>query len=160
METNRRFQVAALLVAIMCTPVAGLLLRYKALSSPTLLQEPFPLELVGWLFITGLILGLTVHGIATYANLSQRSLRLLTGSFIALMLIYVGLWLGYQLAGQGLYGERLFAGLTMIYGGVGVLLLARFTKELALYKRPYSFYVTSLMFWGVGIWYVLRYFIR
>lgn len=156
-----RFHVAALWLAITFSPLAALLLRLQALRSPVPLQEPgsfnFSIELVGWLFITGLILGLTVHGIATYANLSQKALRLLTKGLVALMLIYIGIWLGYQLTGQGLYGERLFAGLTLIYSGIGHLLLARFTSLDSLSKRPY---ITSLISWGAGIFYIIRHFIR
>jgi hypothetical protein len=66
-------------------------------------------------------------------------------------------WLGYQLTGQGLYGERLFAGLTLIYSGIGHLLLARFTSLDSLSKRPY---ITSLISWGAGIFYIIRHFIR
>ena len=156
-----RFHVAALWLAITFSPLAALLLRLQALRSPVPLQEPgsfnFSIELVGWLFITGLILGLTVHGIATYANLSQKALRLLTKGLAALMLIYIGIWLGYQLTGQGLYGERLFAGLTLIYSGIGHLLLARFTSLDSLSKRPY---IISLISWGAGIFYIIRHFIR
>jgi hypothetical protein len=147
-----RFQIVALWVIVASSPLVGLLLRHEALRSPPSPQEPsFSIELVGWLFLTGWGLGLTLHGLATYANLSQRTLQLLSRGLVALMLIYVGVWGFYEITGQGLHGELLLAGLTFAYSGIETLFLAHLTKDPLLYRlyRRLMTYVI-IHFWPLG----------
>lgn len=155
---ENRWRVGIIALAIGFCWLSAVMLRYEAIDLPPKTPPEPAVSLIvglGWFFLTGLIFLLFGYGLTTHPNVTP-SRGVAIASFIALFFyIIVAICVGIGLFGNA--GERLLAGLTTIYTGSALSLLAYYTKDPLFHKRWK--YIAYLALVGLGIWRILSYFL-
>lgn len=152
MENRWRVRIIALMISF-CW-LSAVMLRYEAIDLPLKISSESAASFIvalGWVLLTGSIFILFGYSLTSFNINIPR--RIAIASFIA-MLFYLIIAIG---VGIGLAGERLLAGLTTIYVGSALSLLAYYTKDPLLHKRwKYIAYLALVM---LGVWRIISYFL-
>lgn len=132
------------------------MLRYEAIDLPlnTLPEAASFMVALGWCLLTSSIFLLFIYGLADHAVSTPRKIAIAACTALLFYLI-VAICVGIGLAGEA--GERLLAGLTTIYTGSALSLLAYYTKDPSFHKRWK--YIAYLALVCLGVWRIISYFL-
>ncbi len=150
-------EVKTIITAILFALGAALLLRSEAINFPSTTDPEAPRLgiALGWLLLTSSIFSLLGYSLTTLdVNALRKARKAAIASFITLFFILVIA----ILVMVGLAGERLLAGFITIYVGSAMLLFTYYSKDPSRHKIKK--YVVYLILVGLGILYIVAYFLH